>query len=236
MGQDTRYHVPSRALVAHPPLSAAASLLSDHLAKWKSNQFELEFAQLLQAASDFVAGLEPDLFVLGMALDHAFRGAGENNVAGFESYVAGDVADDLPAGKDHVTGVRGLARFSVGPAPDLQVVRLDLLGGNQVGAQRGELVRRFANHPLASGLQLQIPCSKVIAGTVAGHVRKRVRLADVFRLPTNDHNQLDFIIKFLCNLDRQLDGSVVTIERVIVFVESTGCLGTGMPTSMACRR
>lgn len=48
-----------------------------------SDEIELQFAQLLQAASEFIARLEPNLLVLGMSRDHAFRCAGENDVARF---------------------------------------------------------------------------------------------------------------------------------------------------------
>lgn len=47
-----------------------------------SHQLELQLPQLLQAAGDLVPGLEPHPPVRRLAVDHAFRRAGVNDVAG----------------------------------------------------------------------------------------------------------------------------------------------------------
>src|SRR5258708_38299335 len=57
-----------------------------------SGQREAEIAELLDRGDELVAGLEPDLLVLGVAGDHARRGAGEDDVAGLERHVVGNVA------------------------------------------------------------------------------------------------------------------------------------------------
>src|SRR5712671_7770928 len=62
-----------------------------------SGQRNAQVAELLDRRHELVARLEPDLLVLGVAGDHAFGRAGEDDVAGLERHVFRDVADQLLA-------------------------------------------------------------------------------------------------------------------------------------------
>src|SRR5713101_2791474 len=67
-----------------------------------SCQAEAQLSELLDGGDDLVAGLEPDLLLLRVARDDAFRRAREDDVAGLEREVAGGVAHQLRAIEDHV--------------------------------------------------------------------------------------------------------------------------------------
>src|SRR5437763_7830602 len=131
------------------------------------NQLESQFSQLLHTARYLVTRLQPYLFVLGMAQNHALRGAGKNNVAGLQRNVPGDIADDFRSVKNEIAGVRGLAGFAIDAAFDLQIVGIDLVGRNQIRPDRREVVGSLAEHPLASSIELQFPGAKVITGRIA---------------------------------------------------------------------
>ena len=65
------------------------------------------------------------------------------------------------------------------------------------GPKGSKLIGCFADHPLAAGIELQIPRAEIIACAIARDIRKRVCFADIFcRFANNDH-QFDFVIKFL---------------------------------------
>src|SRR5258708_2658200 len=183
---------------------------------WRSSrlhEIELELAELLEAAGDLVAGLEPYPLLRRLALDHALGRAGEDDVARLERDVLRDVADHLLGVEDQVGGVRRLPGLAVDPALDLEVVGVDLIGGDQIWPDRAELIGRLADHPLAAGLELEVARAEVVAGRVAGDVAERVSLADVPGLPAHDDHQLDLMIELGRDVDRQLDLAVVRIER-----------------------
>ena len=61
----------------------------------RSSQGELERAELLYGGRQFIAGLEPHLFLLGIARDHPFGGAGIDDVARLQRHQSRGVADKL---------------------------------------------------------------------------------------------------------------------------------------------
>src|SRR5947209_3346416 len=82
------------------------------------SQREIEIAELLDAGRDLVTGLQPDLLVLGIAVDHAIRCAGEDDVAGPHGHVSRDVADELLHPKDHQLRIRRLPHLTIEDAFD----------------------------------------------------------------------------------------------------------------------
>src|SRR5262249_50832865 len=56
-------------------------------ARLRSRQRQVLLAELVDRGDELVAGLEPDLLVLRIARDHAFRCAREDQVAGLERHV-----------------------------------------------------------------------------------------------------------------------------------------------------
>ena len=53
---------------------------------------------------------------------------------------------------------------------DLQLIGVDLVGSDEVRPERGELVRRLAEHPLAAHLVLEVAGGEVVTRAVAGDV------------------------------------------------------------------
>src|ERR1041385_1410260 len=88
------------------PVNPRALILQKRHSVSCLHQIKRQLPQLFQAAGDLISGLEPHLPVFGLALDHALRRAGKNNVAGTQRDVARDIADHLLAIKDEVTGIR----------------------------------------------------------------------------------------------------------------------------------
>ena len=78
----------------------------------------------------------------------ALRGAGENEVAGHQGEVAGQVGNDLGGGEDHVGGVGVLAGLSVDLRGDGQVIGIDGVGGDQTGADGVNIFTFFIYSPL----------------------------------------------------------------------------------------
>src|SRR5262249_23260084 len=143
-----------------------------HAIKRCSGQRELKLAELLDRGGEPIAGLEPHLLLLRIAGDHAFRRAGEDNVAPLERHVSRVVADELPAIEHHVAGARGLAHLAVDAALDLQIVAVGEIGGDEPRPDRGGAVQALAQHPLARAA-LQIARREVVAGAVAEDVAGR---------------------------------------------------------------
>src|ERR1700753_2611424 len=65
-----------------------------------SSELEFERPKLFDAARDLVAGLEPNLLVLGHADDHARGRTSEDDVAGFQRKQSRRVRDHLLWGED----------------------------------------------------------------------------------------------------------------------------------------
>src|ERR1035438_6544642 len=137
-------------------------------------QIELQLSQLFQAAGNLVAGFEPNVLLLGngkptdnSAEDHSSRRAGEDDVSRPEGNAGRGIADDLAAAVDQVVGVRRLAGFAIDPAFQVQIVGINLLGGDEIRAQGGKAVRRLALHPLAAGFELKVARTEIVAGRVS---------------------------------------------------------------------
>src|SRR4051812_47785788 len=90
----------------------------------RSDQVEPQLAQLLQAARDLVARLQPDPLVLRLAVDDALGRAGEVDVAWLQRHHPRGKADELPAVEDHVVGVPVLPLLAVDTALQAEIVRV----------------------------------------------------------------------------------------------------------------
>src|SRR6202022_2967614 len=130
---------------------------------------EPELAELLDRGRNLVTRLEPDLLILRLAGNDALRRAGEDDVARLERHVFRDVADQLLAVEHHVAGVRGLHHVAVDVAFDLEIVAVDLIGGDEPRPDRPGPVERLAEHPLAR-TRLQVARGEIIAGAIAEDV------------------------------------------------------------------
>src|SRR5882762_3639463 len=105
--------------ISRRSLPAAPAVTSHAL-----RQLELQLTQSLDRGDDRIARLEPHLLVLRLADDHALGRAGEDDITRLEGEIARRIRDELPAVEHHVGGVRGLARFAVDAAFDLQAAGL----------------------------------------------------------------------------------------------------------------
>src|ERR1041385_7304085 len=70
------------------PINPRALILQKRHSVSRLHQIKRQLAQLFQAAGNLVSGLEPHLLVFGLALNHAFRCSGKNNVPRTQSDVA----------------------------------------------------------------------------------------------------------------------------------------------------
>src|SRR6266446_1070289 len=111
--------------------TAASPLPTRTMPAGRSGQSEAEVAELFDRGDELVSGLEPDLLLLRVARDHALGRAGEDDVAGPQRHVVGNVAHQLLAVEHHVGRVRRLAPLAVDRELDLEVVAVGEVGGDE---------------------------------------------------------------------------------------------------------
>jgi hypothetical protein len=93
-------------------------------------------AEPVDAEFHDVAGLQPDR--RAVAHPDAGRGAGVDEVAGFEDHELAQVVDDHVRVEDHRPGVAGLPADPVDIEPHVEIAHVgDLVRGGQPRARRG---------------------------------------------------------------------------------------------------
>src|SRR5436190_15816142 len=114
-------------------------------------------AEPLNAERDDVAGLEPHRLRLHAERD-ARRGAGGDHVARLDHEELRAVPDDMRDAEDHRPGVAALALLAVHVEPHVELLHvLDLVPGDEPGAERAELLAALALGPLAAAFDLELP-------------------------------------------------------------------------------
>src|SRR5699024_6276488 len=75
---------------------------------------------------------------------HTLWSTGGDDVSGFELHVLGEAEDDLLDGEDHVRRRRPLARFTVDPAEQTEIMGVDGISGDEDRTQRHGVLHTFA--------------------------------------------------------------------------------------------
>src|SRR5256886_6085328 len=119
-------------------------------------------AQPVDSERDHIAGLEE--FRLGLhAEPDARRRAGGDDVARLQHEELRAVPDEVPAVEDHGFGVAALAFLAVDVEPHVEALRvLDLVLGDQPGADGSERFGAFALDPLPGALDLEHALRNVV--------------------------------------------------------------------------
>ena len=135
--------------------------------------------------------------------------AGEDDVAGQEREVGGDVADDFEAVEDELIGVRVLAEPSVLKELDVEAVRVEF--GLDVWAERGEGVEGLGARPLALGV-LDGAVADVLRAGVAEDVTRCGGGRDVADFSTDDDAEFGFEVGAML-LERDFNLAAVRQQR-----------------------
>ena len=90
----------------------------------------------------------------------------------------------------------------------------DLVGRDQLGADRGEGVERLAGHPLLARLvELPVAGRDVVADRVAGDVLHRLLDRDVPPAAADDHDQLGLVVDLVADRRQDDRGAVADQGR-----------------------
>src|SRR5262249_36190405 len=128
----------------------------------RRHHLRLLLAQSVDAEADDVAGLQPLRIVLHAVRD-AGRCAGDDHVAGIHDEELRAIPDDMRSPEDHRPRRAVLARLAVDGEPQLQVLWiLDLVLGDEPGAERTEILAALALDPLAGALDLEHALGNVV--------------------------------------------------------------------------
>ena len=90
---------------------------------------------------DDIARFQPDLFVFRVTKDDPIRCAGEDDVAGFQGKVLGNVGNDCRDVKNKVLRVAVLANLAVQFKRNSQICRIDFIGSHVDRSERREFIR-----------------------------------------------------------------------------------------------
>src|SRR4051812_41953849 len=100
---------------------------------------------------------------------NSWRRTGTNDVARIQGHEAADVADQKSDVKHHRTGIPGLEPLPIHIQPHVERLRVrNLVGRDQIRANRSEGVASLALVPLATAFQLIFALGQVVYHTVAG--------------------------------------------------------------------
>ena len=102
--------------------------------------------------------------------------------------------------------------------PQVQVLRIDLVRGDEPGTDRAERVAALALVPRTAALQLERALGNVVDDAIAGDMRQRVFLGDVAAGRADDDAELDLPVG-LFRPARDLDIVVRTLDRAGPFAE-----------------
>src|SRR5262249_8267712 len=144
---------------------------------------------------DDVAGFEEFRLRLHAEPD-AWRRAGDDDVARLHDKILRAGPDDLPAIEDHRRSIAALALLAINVEPHVEVLRiLDLVLGDEPGAERPEGLAAFAFGPLPSALDLKDALGDIVGKTIAGDDVERAFFAQVARTAADDDAELDLPIE-----------------------------------------
>src|SRR5262249_59886457 len=76
-----------------------------------------------------------------------------------------------------------------------------------------------SDQTLIDCFESQIARSEIVASGVAGAIGESLRLTDLSSFLAHNDYQLNFVIKFVSHCYRQLDGSIVMVQRHVEFAE-----------------
>ena len=139
--------------------------------------------------------------------------------------------------EDHVGGGAVLARDVVDRERQAQVLRVgDLVGGDQLRAERVERLAALALVPLAAALELELALRDVVREHVAGHVVARLGGgAEVARRTADDDAELDLPVG-LGRADGTSTRSKGPTTVLGSFMKTIGSSGIAAPVSAAWSR
>src|SRR5262249_48358082 len=116
----------------------------------------------------------------------------------------GDIRDNLIAIKDEVISAPRLPHLAIDIGFELQLMRIaDNIGRYKIRTNRREIIKRFAKHPLAAALQLEIARREIVGGAISCNVVRSIGLGDVARLLTHDDQQFSLVIKLHSKITRR---------------------------------
>ena len=139
---------------------------------------------------------------------HPLRGAGGDDIAGFERECPGAVRDQRGHAVDDLVGAVVLHQHVVVPAPDAQVARVpELVRGDHHRAHGAERVERLGPHELLVD-ELQVPGADVVDAGVAEHIVERIGLVDAPRVASDHDAQLRLEVHGVRELRIPLDDGV----------------------------
>ena len=110
---------------------------------------------------------------------------------------------------------------AISPAGYIEIARVDLVGGYNIWADRGEARMGLADKPLA-GDKLRVPYAEVIAAGIAKNILAGSFFRDVVSRFTNDYDKFSLIVKTAERMNREGDGFIVCGERITEFREDNG--------------
>src|SRR5262249_42434091 len=104
--------------------------------------------------------------------------------------------DNFPAIENHRRSVAALALLAIDVEPHVEALRiLDLVLGDEPGAQRAEGLAAFAFGPLAGTLDLKHPLGDVVGEAIAGDDIERSFFAQIARAAADDDAELDLPVE-----------------------------------------
>src|SRR5262245_15486060 len=175
---------------AHRPAPARGRAAVTTLSRLELHHLLALLAEPVDPERDHVAGLEEFRLRLH-AEPHPRRRAGDDDVARLQYEELRAVPDEMAAIEDHRIGVAALALLAVDVEPHVEALRiLDLVLGDQPGAERPERLAALAFDPLSGPLDLEHALGHVIGQTVPGHHVERLVLRQVARALADDDAEL----------------------------------------------
>src|SRR3981081_4583878 len=164
-------------------------------------------AQSVYAERDDVACLEESRLRLHAEPDTGRR-ARDDDVARLQHEELRAVPDEVLAIEDHGLGIAALALLAIDVEPHVEALRvLDLILGDQPGAERPERLAALALDPLSGALDLEHALRHVVGEAVSGDHVQRLLLRQVARALTDDDAEFDFPVEL---------GRALRNDRVVV--------------------
>src|SRR5215472_5513328 len=152
-------------------------------------------AEARDAQLHHVAGLEELRLRLHAERD-AGRRAGDDDVAGLEHHELRAVPDEVHAVEDHRFGRAVLPRLAVDGEMHRQALRvLDLVLGDEPGAERAERLAALALGPLAGPLDLKNALGYVVGEAIAGDRVHRLLLGEIAGAGADHDAELDLVVE-----------------------------------------
>src|SRR5580693_1812024 len=126
----------------------------------------------------------------------ARRRAGDDDVARLQDEILRAAPDDVAAVEDHGRGVAALAFLAIDVEPHVQLLRvLDLVLGDEPGAEWAERLAALALGPLPGALDLKDAFGDVVGEAIAGDDVERLIFAQIAGALADDDAELDFPVE-----------------------------------------